>query len=258
MYGWRALEELVALDVLEILVGGDLQFVGGFLVADDDAVLVHLEGRDGPHVVDGSLDGGLHGAGLGVAVDQDHHFAGVHHGAYAYGEGVCRHVLRIAAEETAVGNAGVGGEGLHAGTAAERRARLVEGDVAVGADASDEEVDAACLLDHLLIVLALGLQVGGVAVEDVDVLFRAVDVVEQVTGHEGVVTLRVGLGQADILIHIEGEHVLERYFTSAAGLDEGIVHAYGRRTGGQAEHEFVVGCRLELIDTLDDVVCGPL
>ena len=104
---------------------------------------------------------------------------------------------------------GVGGEGLHAGTAAERRARLVEGDVAVGADASDEEVDASCLLDHLLIVLALGLQVGGVAVEDMDVLLRAVDVVEQVAGHEGMITLGMRLGQADIFIHIEGKHILE-------------------------------------------------
>ena len=52
-------DEVVFLDVLEILVGAHLEFVGGRLVAHDDAVLVHLQCADGPHVVDTPLDGGL-------------------------------------------------------------------------------------------------------------------------------------------------------------------------------------------------------
>ena len=114
LYVWRALEQLVALDVLEVLVGGYLQFVGSLLVADDDAVLVHLEGRDGPHVVHRTLYGGLHGTGLGMAVHQDHHLTGIHHGAYTDGECVSRHVLGLTAEEAAVGNARVGDSGASA------------------------------------------------------------------------------------------------------------------------------------------------
>ena len=34
------LQDLILFDVLEVLVGADLQFVGGLLVADDDTVLV--------------------------------------------------------------------------------------------------------------------------------------------------------------------------------------------------------------------------
>ena len=99
MYGWRALEELVALDVLEVLVGGDLQFVGGFLVADDDTVLVHLQGRDGPHVVDGSLDSSLQGACLRMSICQDHYLTGIHHRTNTDCQGVSRHILRSATEE---------------------------------------------------------------------------------------------------------------------------------------------------------------
>ena len=36
------LQQVVLLDVLEVLVGGNLQLVGGRLVADDDTVLVGL------------------------------------------------------------------------------------------------------------------------------------------------------------------------------------------------------------------------
>ena len=221
-------------------------------------MLVHLQGRDGPHVVDASLDGSLKGAGLHVTIGQDHHLAGAHHGTNTNGEGVSRHVLGLAAEETAVGNAGVGGEGLHAGLGAQRGTGLVKGDMTIGADTSDEEVDAASFHDHLLVVLALSSEVGGIAVEDVDVLLRTVDMIEQVTSHEGMIALGMGLGQTNILVHVKGDHVLEGHFSGTVGLYEGIVHADGRRTGGKAQHELVVGCRVELVDTLNNVVCCPL
>ena len=100
--------------------------------------------------------------------------------------------------------------------------------MAIRADTTDEEVDTTCLSNHLLVVGTLGHEVRSVTVEDMNVLLRTVDVVEQVTGHESVITLRVSLGQAYILIHIEGEHILERYPACTVGLDEGIIHAYGR------------------------------
>ena len=50
-------------------------------------------------------------------------------------------------------------------------AGLVEGDVAVGTDAADEELHAARRLDLLLVLGALLLQVGGVAVQQVGVLW---------------------------------------------------------------------------------------
>ena len=36
--------QIVLLDILEVLIGGNLQFVSSRLVSNDDAVLVHLQG----------------------------------------------------------------------------------------------------------------------------------------------------------------------------------------------------------------------
>ena len=48
-------DQVVALDVLEIAVGRYAELAGGRIVADQDAVRVHLQRRDGPLVVVGSL-----------------------------------------------------------------------------------------------------------------------------------------------------------------------------------------------------------
>ena len=56
--------------------------------------------------------------------------------------------------------------------------------MAIGTNASDEEVYASGLFDGLFVGSAFCLQVIGVAVEDVDVLLRSVDVVEEVAFHE--------------------------------------------------------------------------
>ena len=44
-------DKVVLLDVLEIPVGGDFQFLGGRFVADHDAFRMDLEGRDCPDMV---------------------------------------------------------------------------------------------------------------------------------------------------------------------------------------------------------------
>lgn len=62
--------------VFEVTVGADLYLGAGWLVADDDAVGVHLDGADGPHVVDAFFDGVLQGAGFIMAVAEDKDLAG--------------------------------------------------------------------------------------------------------------------------------------------------------------------------------------
>ena len=81
----------------------------------------------------------------------------------------------------------------------------------------------------MLVGCTLGLEVGGVAVEDMDVLRRYIDVIEEVATHEGVVTLGVILGQTDVFIHVEGDNVAEGYSTLLTQLDEPLIGADGRR-----------------------------
>ena len=136
-----------------------------------------------------------------------------------------RNILGIATEEAAVGNTGIGGEGLHTGSRAQRRAWLVECDMTIRADTADEQVDTTCLLDHLLVVLALSLKVGCITIKDMYVLLWTVDMIEQVASHESVVALRVSLWQAYVLVHVEGDDILERNLSGTIGLYQCIVHA---------------------------------
>ena len=61
-------------------------------------------------------------------------------------------------------------ERLHPGPGDQGGARLVEGDVSVGPDAADEELNAARISYLPFVVVALRLEVGGVAVQQVGIL----------------------------------------------------------------------------------------
>lgn len=101
--------------VFEVAVGADLDLGAGWFVADDDAVGVHLDGADGPHVIDAFLDSVLQGTGFVMAVAEDKDLAGCHDGADADSEGLLRYLGDVVVEEAAVGDDGIGIEGLDAG-----------------------------------------------------------------------------------------------------------------------------------------------
>ena len=95
----------------------------------------------------------------------------------------------------------------------------------IRADTADEQVDTTCLLDHLLVVLALSLKVGCITIKNMYVLLWTVDMIEQVASHESVVALWVSLRQAYVLVHVEGDDILERNLSGTIGLYQCIVHA---------------------------------
>ena len=98
----------------------------------------------------------------------------------------------------------------------------------------------------------------GVAIENVDILGGAVDVVEEVATHERVVTLGMALGQSYILIHIECDDVLEADFASLVGFYKAAIHTLGRRTRRQSQHKRFLRCRGSGVDTFNDMIGSPL
>jgi len=107
------------------------------------------------------------------------------------GQGQVGDLGDIVIEETSVGNDGVVGQGLDTGTGVQGRTGLVEGNVTIGTDTAQEELDAANRGDLLLIALALEIQISCVSVKDVDVLGEDINVLEEVAPHERVVRLGV-------------------------------------------------------------------
>jgi len=94
-------------------------------------------------------------------------------------------------------------------------------------DTTQEEVDTTYGEDRFLVGSALGLEVGGITVEDVYVLLLDVDVAEEVLPHEGVVALGMILGDTYVLIHIEGDDVLKGYAPGLMSCHQGTIHAEG-------------------------------
>ena len=250
--------KIVFLDILEVLVSAMLDFLSGRLVTDDDAVGMELQGADGPPLCDGALDGSLQSAGLVVSIAEDEDLTGIHDSADTYGKGRSRNILGLTTEESAVGDTGVGRQRLLACTAVQTAARLIESNVSVGTDTTDKQVDTAGLNNHLFIMCTLCCQILGIAVEDVDVLFWNVNVVEEVGGHEAMIALGMALGQVHVLVHIKRQHVLEAHTTGFVGSGEGFIHTDGTTTGGQAEYERLLSCRLGSVDLVNYIVGGPL
>ena len=81
--------------------------------------------------------------------------------------------------------------------------------MAVDADAAQEQVDAAVRSDLRLIVRALCFQILCKSIQDIDVLLRNIDMIKEIIMHEVPVALVVLFGKSYILVHVEGNDVLE-------------------------------------------------
>src|SRR5216684_1700346 len=133
-----------------------------------------------------------------------------------------------------------------AGARVEWRAGLVEGDVAVAAEAQERQVEASAGGDVSFVTRAFGRDIGCRAVRQVRVRGIDVDEVEEVSLHEAVVTAGMGPFDADVLIEVERHHLTEAVVRAAAGSDDPLVHAHRRPPRWQAEdHSRAAEDRLE-------------
>ena len=240
--------EVVFLDVFEVAVCCQSEFVACGFVGYDHGMWVHLECGDCPHLCDGAFDTVAQGASLVVSVYHEHYFACCHYGAYTYGEGGLGHEVYIAFEEARVCDYGVGSEGFHTCARSERRAGLIEGNVSVGSYAAHEEFDSAVGLDFFLESFAFGLEVFGIAIEDVHVFLGNVDVAEEVVPHERVVAFGMVFGKAHIFVHVESYNIAEAHFAFFVQFDEVTVHSQWRAAGRAAQYEWAFGSGLESVD----------
>ena len=97
--------------------------------------------------------------------------------------------------------------------------------MSIWSDTTDKQIDTTGIENHLFIVLAFFLKISSITIQDMHIFFLDVDMIKEVTSHERVIALRMFLGQSHILVHIEGDHILERYLSGTIGLDEVTVNA---------------------------------
>ena len=164
------------------------------------------------------------------------------------GQCLTRDLRNVILKEAGICKYGFVCQGLDSGSGRQRRSRLVERKMTVCPNAAQKELDTAILDDFLLVLLALGVQIRCVTVEDVHLVRGDVNVAEEVLVHEAVVTFGVILGNADVFIHIEGYDMFEGDATGFVGFDEELVDTFWTASCRQAEDEGALRSRGEVID----------
>lgn len=170
---------------------------------------VKLEGGQSPHVVDSLLNAALESERLALSKNDDNNLTSLENGLDTDGESHAGHLVDIVVEETRVGKNGVVGEGLDTGAAGQAGAGLVEGNVAILTNTGEEKVNTTGSLDGVFIGNTLGLEVGGIAIEDVDIGRVDVYMREEVLPHERVVRLAVVARDTDVLVHVECDDIFK-------------------------------------------------
>ncbi|MNZ93705.1 hypothetical protein D3C78_1127840 [compost metagenome] len=127
----------------------------------------------------------------------------------------------------------------------------------VDANATHEQVDLAVGFDFRFVLAALGVNVRCITIQQVDIFAWDINVIKEITVHEGMIAFRVFLRQANVFIHVESHHMLKAYFTCFVHRNQMFVGFQRSTAGWQAEHKRTLRSRLECVDALDDMAGGP-
>ena len=203
---------------------------------------MRLQGRSGAELGHRTFHAALDRILLVLAERQHDDLLGFANGPHAHRKGALGHGVHVALEE----EAGIVLDRRRCeihdrGAAVERGSGLVEGDMAVGADAQHLNVDAAGLLDLRLVSLALLGGILGHAVEDVGVGELDVDLLEEVLVHEVAVALVVRTGQTHVFVEVPALNFLVADLLGLDRLGHLVVHEYGGGSGGETEHQLGIG-----------------
>ena len=152
---------------------------------------MQLQGGKRPHVVDWALEALLQGDRFVRTRGHNDDFPGVHDGLDAHRQSHPRYSGRVIVEKARVGQDRIVRQGLDTCAAAQRRTGFIECDMSVGANSPEEQLDATITGNAGLERGAFCCKVWRISIQDVDVLWRYVDVGEEMLVHEAVVGFAV-------------------------------------------------------------------
>ena len=187
----------------------------------------------------------IDGFGFVLAGGDQDDLSGVHDGLQTHGDRFGRN-LRDIVEQTGVVLDGGFGELRDVGQGIKWGARLVEGDVAIAADAKDLEIDAAEGGDLIIILIHVSDIIAN-AFEDVGFGLIDIDMIEEVIVHEITIGLVMGALEADVFVEVEGGDVFEADASFFVGLHHIGVDLKRGGSGGKAQDGIRLG-----VDLLDE------
>jgi hypothetical protein len=126
----------------------------------------------------------------------------IEHCLNANSKGHFGHLVQIVPKKPRVGDYGVVSKGLYTCPRFKAGTWFIEGDVPVGSNTAQEQLNTTGPQNLLLVLVALCLEIRRVAIEYVDVVGLYVDMGEEVLVHEAVVAFRVVPRDPNILVLI--------------------------------------------------------
>ena len=133
---------------------------------------------------------------------------------------------------------------------------LVESDVPVAANSQEHDIDSTGRINFRFVLPAVGVHFfdGTRPVGNMDVRGWNVDVLEQMLLHPVVITLRLVVGQPEILIDVESDDVREVDSFFFVQADQLTIDTDGRRTDGQSQ-DGLLSQRISLADHAHNDLC---
>jgi len=196
---------------------------------------MHLEGAGRHHRAHRALNRLLNDASFRLSGGKHEAPTAVEYGANPHSNGPRWHLVGPPKEGAVLGP-GLGSQGLSAGAGGQGGEWLIEGQVAVDADAEQLEVNAPGALDLALIPNALRLKVLCHPVRKVGVGALDVDVLKERTLHRAAVRLWVACGDADVLVQVERGNAREVEVLARMLLAEQLVDRLRRPAGCEPQH----------------------
>ena len=106
---------MVGFYILKVTIRTHLQFIGGSIITYDNALFVHLQGTDSPHLHHRAFNGMIKGACFVMPVDNNHYLFCIKHSTYTDRKSRLRHLIHIIFKKTGVGNDSISSQRLLAG-----------------------------------------------------------------------------------------------------------------------------------------------
>lgn len=133
---------MLSFDILEVAISTYLQLYRSSIVTNDNALFVHLQGTDCPHLHDRAFYCMIQRTSFVMTVYDNHHLSCTEHSTHAYCQRCLRHFVYVIIKETGISNNSVGSQCLLTSARRQGRTRFVECNVPIWTNTAHKEVNA--------------------------------------------------------------------------------------------------------------------
>jgi hypothetical protein len=203
----------------------DFELHSSILIHNHHTARMKLQTRQCAQVTDTPFDCLLDSRRLCRSRRNDNHLPRIHDRLHTNRESHARHQTQIITEKPRIRDNSLMSQRLDSSATSQTRTRFIECNMSITPNAAEEQLNSTKSLNLHFVRKTLFAQIRRVSVQYIDILRVDVNMTKEVRKHERVIRFRVVARQTHVLVHVERDHILKRYFALIVGFDEGLVYA---------------------------------